>query len=71
MKMGDWLELVADTAGLQRPPRMARAALTEANDFMNESRLLDNTRLKSVLGFKLRYPTVHEGLAHANAVGVD
>jgi len=43
----------------------------EANDFMSESRCLDNTRLKQVLGFKLRYPTVHEGLAHALAVGVD
>jgi nucleoside-diphosphate-sugar epimerase len=70
MKMGDWLELVADTAGLPRPPRMARAALTETNDFMDESRLLDNTRMKSVLGFTLRYATVHEGLARANAVGV-
>ena len=71
MKMGDWLDLVADTASLPRPPRVARAVLAEANDFMNESRRLDNTRLKQVLGFKLRYPTVHEGLAHANAVGVD
>jgi nucleoside-diphosphate-sugar epimerase len=71
MKMGDWLDLAADAAGLPRPPRVARAALTEVNDFMNESRRLDNTRLKQVLGIKLRYPTVHEGLAHANAVGVD
>jgi len=71
MRMGDWLDLVADTAGLPRPPRVARGALAEANDFMSESRRLDNTRLKQVLGFKLRYPTVHEGLAHANAVGVD
>lgn len=71
MKMGDWLDLVADTAGLPRPPRVARAALAEANDFMNESRRLDNARVKQVLGMKLRYPTVHEGLAHAHAVGVD
>lgn len=71
MKMGDWLDLVADTAGLPRPPRVARAALPEANDFMSESRRLDNTRMKRILGMKLRYPTVHEGLAHANAVGVD
>ena len=71
MKMGDWLDLVADTAGLPRPPRVARAAFAEANDFMSESRCLDNTRLKQVLGFKFRYPTVHEGLAHAHAVGVD
>ena len=71
MKMGDWLDLVADTAGLPRPPRVARDALAEVNDFMSESRRLDNTRLKRILEFKLRYPTVHEGLAHANAVGVD
>ena len=71
MKMGDWLDLVADAAGLPRPPRVARAELAEANDFMNESRRLDNTRMKQMLHVKLRYPTVHEGLAHANAVGVD
>jgi nucleoside-diphosphate-sugar epimerase len=71
MKMGNWLDLVADTAGLPRPPRVARAELAEVNDFMSESRRLDNTRLKQVLRGKLRYRTVHEGLAHANAVGVD
>jgi nucleoside-diphosphate-sugar epimerase len=71
MKMGDWLDLVADTAGLPRPARVARASLVEASDFMSESRRLDNTRMKQILGIKLRYRTVHEGLAHANAVGVD
>jgi hypothetical protein len=30
--------------------------------FMGESRLLDNTRLKRVLGVRLAYPTVIEGL---------
>jgi hypothetical protein len=38
---------------------------------MNESRRLDNRRMKAVLGAKLRYPTVHEGLAHEHAIGVD
>ena len=71
LKMGDWLDLVAETAGLPRPPRVARAALAEASDFMSESRRLDNSRLKQILQVKLRYPTVYEGLAHANAVGVD
>ena len=37
--------------------------------FMSESRRLDNTRLKRVLGATLRYPTVREGLEHANAAG--
>jgi nucleoside-diphosphate-sugar epimerase len=71
MTMGDWLDLVADTAGLPRPPRVARVALTETSDFMSESRRLDNTRMKQVLRVKLRYPTVLEGLAHAHAVGID
>lgn len=71
MKMGDWLDLVADTAGLPRPPRVARAALAETNDFMSESRRLDNRKLKRELGIRLRYPTVYEGLAHAHAVGAD
>lgn len=71
MKMGDWLDLVADTAGLARPPRVARTALAEASDFMSESRRLDNRKLKRELGIRLRYPTVHEGLAHAHAVGAD
>jgi len=30
---------------------------------MDESRRLDNRRLKTVLGVRLRYPTVHEGLS--------
>ena len=35
----------------------------ELLSFMNESRRLDNTRLKRALGVRLRYPTVREGLA--------
>lgn len=69
MKMGDWLDLVADRAGLPRPPRVARAALAEANDFMSESRRLDNRKLKRELGIRLRFPTVHEGLKHAYVAG--
>lgn len=69
MKMGDWLDLVADVAGLPRPPRVARAALAEANDFMSESRRLVNRKLKRELGIRLRFPTVHEGLKHACAAG--
>jgi len=71
MKMGDWLDLVADTVGLRRPPRVARAALTDASDFMSESRRLDNSKLKRELGIRLRFPTVHEGLNHAHAAGAD
>ncbi|MDW8468271.1 MAG: hypothetical protein RML56_03900 [Burkholderiales bacterium] len=56
--MGDWLDLVADATGLPRPPRIARAEAAgriapEMLSFMGESRLLDNTRLKTVLGVRL------------------
>ncbi|MEO8142613.1 MAG: NAD-dependent epimerase/dehydratase family protein [Betaproteobacteria bacterium] len=74
LKMGEWMDLVADRAGLPRPPRIARAEAAgrlppELFSFMSESRRLDNTRLKRVLGATLRYPTVREGLEHANAAG--
>ncbi len=78
--MGDWMDLVADRHGLPRPPRLARAALAarvrpELYSFMCESRRLDNSRLKQVLGVKLAYPSVHAGLpqgaGHEHAVGVD
>jgi hypothetical protein len=39
--------------------------------FMNESRRLDNRRLKQVLGIRLRFPTVRRGLDHEHAVGID
>ena len=38
---------------------------------MSESRRLDNRRFKHELGVHLRYPTVHEGLKHAQPAGVD
>lgn len=70
LKMGQWLDLVAEYAGLPRPPRIARrgaegripAALLS---FMCESRRLDNRRLKETLGVRLRYPTVYDGLRGA------
>ena len=76
LKMGEWFDLVADRAGLPRPPRVARSEATGRIpagmlSFMNESRQLDNRRLKRVLGVRLRYPTVFEGLAHEHTVGVD
>lgn len=76
LKMGEWFDLVADYSGLPRPPRVARAEAAgrvppELLSFMSESRRLDNRRLKHILGVKLRYPTVREGLAHACLVGVD
>lgn len=74
--MGDWLDLVADHAGLPRPPRVPRAEAMarlppQTYSFMCESRRLDNRRLKRELGVQLRYATVHEGLRDEHAVGVD
>jgi nucleoside-diphosphate-sugar epimerase len=70
MKMADWLDLVADFSGLPRPPRAK-----DVDSFITESRRLDNRRLKEVLGYELRYRTVHEGLrpsfAYDQALGVD
>jgi len=70
LKMGQWLDLVADRFGLPRPPRVARrdaagripAALLS---FMSESRRLDNRKMKELLGVRLRYPTVYDGLRAA------
>ena len=68
MKMGDYFDLVADRAGLPRPPRITRTA-AEAGaisegllSFMRESRRLVNTRMKDELGVRLRYPSVREGV---------
>jgi nucleoside-diphosphate-sugar epimerase len=67
LKMGDWFDVVADHLGLPRPPRLSRdeviAAVTPAmRTFLTESRRLSNRRAKKELGFRLRYPTVREGL---------
>lgn len=76
LKMGEWMDLVAGHAGLPPPPRIARAEAgarirPELLSFMGESRRLDNTRLKRVLGLRLAYPTVREGLRHARIAGAD
>jgi nucleoside-diphosphate-sugar epimerase len=68
MKMGDYFDAVADTFGLARPPRLARAELRAAVSpmllsFMSESRRLDNTRLKRELRVRLRWPLVGDALA--------
>lgn len=68
MKMGEYLDRVADAFGLQRVPRIsrpeARLVLQESLlSFINESRRLTNTRLKRELKVKLKYPTVADCLA--------
>ena len=76
IRMGDWLDLVADRHGLPRPARLTRARIVDLvskdlYSFMSESRRLDNRRFKHQLGVQLRYPTVYEGLKHAQPTGVD
>ncbi len=70
MKMGDFFDLVADRAGLSRPPRVSRDEAErrvpkELFSFMSESRRLVNKRMKEELGVRLRYPTVAEGVPTA------
>ena len=67
LKMGDYFDLAADIYGLPRPPRMPREAVQGELplvllSFMDESRRLENTRLKNELKLVLRYPTVAQGL---------
>lgn len=75
LKMADWLDLVADHAGLPRPPRVTREASATCIpasllSFMGESRRLVNRKLKEVLGVRLQFPTVHQGLRHESALGI-
>jgi nucleoside-diphosphate-sugar epimerase len=67
LKMGDYFDLAADLYGLPRPPRVARDAAQSTLpvvllSFMSESRRLDNHRMKTELGLRLRHPTVEQGL---------
>ena len=76
LKMGDWFDLVADRVGLPRPPRIARSEAAtrippELLAFLNESRRLDNSRLKRTLGVRLNYPTVLEGIGNEYIARID
>lgn len=62
-KMGDYFDMVADHFGLPRSPRISRAEAQKVLSpallsFLNESRILDNTRLKAELRARLKYPDV-------------
>ena len=74
LPMGEWFDKLADAFGLSRPPRIPRKVsrgdtpnrLSPAQlSFMNESRRLDNRRLKRELGFRFRHATVDAGIADA------
>ena len=70
MTMGEYFDCVADRFGLPRPPRVSRAEAEQRLSplllsFMRESRRLDNRRLRSELGVRLRYPDVRQGVEAA------
>lgn len=70
IKMGAYFDLVADTFGLPRVPRIPRrgaeAQLSPAlMSYLAESRRLRNRRLKEELKVKLQYPQVSDGLQAA------
>lgn len=73
-KMGEYFDLVADRHGLNRPPRIARSEATRVIpenllSFMSESRRLTNQRIKQELRFRLRYPSVYDGIAGLGKMG--
>jgi len=72
LKMGDYFDLVAETFGMKKPPRISRrqadSVIPETLlSFMRESRRLSNRRMHQELRVRLHYPTVADGLADAAA----
>ncbi len=70
LKMGEYFDLVADQFNLLRPPRISRQeAKAQISpgilSFLNDSKRLENKRLKQELHVKLRYPTVLDGIQQA------
>jgi nucleoside-diphosphate-sugar epimerase len=67
LKMGEWFDALADTFDLPRAVRLPREEVRHAVpalqwSFMQESRRLDNRRMKKELHLRLRYPTVASGI---------
>lgn len=65
---GSFAELVADVAGLPRPPRVSMDEARQRLDasrmsFLREARRVDNRRLLRELGFELRYADPRKGIA--------
>jgi hypothetical protein len=72
LKMGDFFDLVAESFGMPKPPRISRGEAESSMpagllSFMRESRRLSNRRMREELRVRLRYPTVAEGVADAAA----
>ena len=73
LKMGDYFDLAADLVGLSRPPRIPRDSARDVLplmllSFMNESRRLDNSRMKKELRLQLKVPHVRQGLSPQSAL---
>jgi nucleoside-diphosphate-sugar epimerase len=67
LKMGDYLDRVADRCALPRVPRLTREQAQQRlsplqMSFLSESRRLDNSRMKRELKLALRYPTIEAAL---------
>ncbi len=74
MKVGEYLDRVADACGLARAPRLTRDAITAqvsaaTMSFLSESRRLVNRRLARELRCRLRWPTVESALAALASAG--
>jgi nucleoside-diphosphate-sugar epimerase len=70
LAMGEWFDMLADSFSLPRAPRLPREEVRRSVpplqwSFMNESRRLDNRRMRRELRLHLRYPTVATGLGEA------
>jgi len=70
LRLGEYLDRVADHAGLPRPPRasweeMSAAAGPQRMSFLGESRRLRNRRMKQELRVRLQYPVIDAGLTGA------
>ncbi len=70
LAMGEWFDALADAFALPRAPRLPREEVRRLVpplqwSFMNESRRLDNTRMKQELHLRLRYPSVTAGITAA------
>lgn len=65
--MTDYFNRIADFTGLPRPPVVGRDEIERLSPgmraFMEESKRLDNHRMREELGVELRYPTLEAGLA--------
>ena len=69
LRIGDYFDVVAEHKGLKKPVRISKEKArvkipAQLFSFINESRIIDNSRMKRELGIILKYPTVEEGISH-------